>query len=88
MLQKLMNKDINGALAYIHGNVTEKYAQVFNSLGNALPSVVPNLGTLGGGRFSEGVAEYVVTRDTSTGKKAFLVYFVQSGDGIWRIEAM
>ncbi len=88
MLQKLIGRDINGALTHISGNATEKYTRIFNMLGDSIPSVDLKLGILGDGQFSDEIVEFVVTRETPSGKKSFLIYFVRSGDGIWRIEAM
>jgi hypothetical protein len=88
MLQKLANKDIQGALAYVHGNSVDKYARVFHDLGDSLPLIVPQLGVLGAGRISDDIAEYMVTRNSASGPKLFLIYFSRSGDGVWRIEAM
>ncbi|ROZ75833.1 hypothetical protein EEB15_14860 [Ramlibacter sp. WS9] len=88
MLERLANRDIEGGLAFVHGNSRERFRTLFQTLGANLPSIIPKLGVLGEGRISADLAEYVISRATPSGERSFFIYFVRSDDGIWRIEAM
>lgn len=77
-----MNKNIADALNLGGGYAPEKYLRIFNDLGDALPYVVPRLGVLDDGQFSDEIVEYFVIRYTENGTKVILIYFVQGGDGI------
>lgn len=88
MLDRLRNGDIEGALAATTGGVREKYRAVFTALGSDLPTIVDQIGTLNAGQLSDEMAEYVVTREIGGQSRAFLIYFLRSEDGVWRIDGM
>ncbi len=88
MLDRLRAGDINGALTSITGGMQEKYRAVFTNLGPNLPVIANQLGTMKGGFIATEFAEYVIVRDANGQQQAFLVYFLRSEDGIWRIDGM
>ncbi|MBS0319933.1 MAG: hypothetical protein JSR18_05280 [Proteobacteria bacterium] len=86
MLTHLKARDIDGAMPAITGGSNARYYAIFKSL--SLPSVIDKLGTLVGGTLDNEMAEYALVRDTTNGPQAFLIYFIRSEDGIWRIDSM
>lgn len=88
MLTRLRVGDIDSAMTAVSGGVQEKYRAVFTALKPNLPTIVGQLGTVQEGVIGNGMAEYVIVRNTPTGPKAFPIYFILGEDGIWRIDGM
>lgn len=88
LLDDLRSGNIEAALQSVSGGANEKYRRVFSALKSDLATVVNNLGTLQDGAISNEMAEYVIVRNTPDGPQAFLIYFIRSEDGIWRIDGM
>lgn len=88
MLDHLRARNIDAALDAISGGMREKYRAVFTALESNLPDVVGQLGTLKEGAISEEMAEYVLVRGEGEQAQAFLIYFLRSEDGVWRIDGM
>jgi hypothetical protein len=88
MLDRLRTGDVDGALKTISGGVRTKYEAVFNALKPRLGTVVDQLGTLEGATIGDELAEYVLVRGQGDQAQAFLIYFIKSEDGVWRIEGM
>jgi len=53
-----------------------------------LPSVAAQLGTPIDGVVTGDWAELTLLRQTADGERAFPVYLIRGGDGIWRVESM
>ncbi len=88
MLAALKAQNVDAALKAVTGGAYEKYKSVFTTLHADLPQVVDRLGELKGGIIGEEMAEYVLVRDVNGKKTAFLLYFLRSEDGVWRIDGM
>jgi hypothetical protein len=88
MLLRLKQGNIDAALTSVTGGVYEKYKAVFTALKPSLATTVDQLGEIQDGTISSNMAEYIVVRNTATGPQAFLIYFILSEDGIWRIDGM
>ena len=88
MLARLKAGDIEGALKAFTPSGVEQYRPVFEDLRLNLFTIADQLGTIVDGSIMGGLAEYIVVQDTPTGKQAFLMYFLQGGDGTWRISQM
>jgi len=88
MLAKLRAGDIDGALAHFTASASDKYRGVFTALQPNLATTVDQLGTIQDATIGKDFAEYVIVRNSTSGPKAFLMYFIRSEDGIWRIDGM
>lgn len=89
LLERLRTGNISGALNTITGGMRPKYEAVFNALQSNLVTVVEQLGTLQAGAIGDDLAEYVLLRTHPDGTaRAFLIYFIRSEDGVWRIDGM
>jgi hypothetical protein len=64
------------------------YDPIFAALGQDLPTIVPQLGTVDSMTASLSTAQIVVLRTVAGGTQAFFVNVFRAGDGIWRIESM
>jgi parallel beta-helix repeat protein len=80
--------DINGALAHVAVGEHSKYRAAFQDLGPDLPSTASTLRGIVFVSFSGGIAEYATTQDRDGGTFVHFVYFMQDGDGVWKIVAM
>ncbi len=88
MLGRLKSGNIQKALNAVTGGVHDKYQNVFASLQSDLPQIVDQLGTIQGGVIGEEMAEYVLVRNQNGQSAAYLLYFIRSEDGVWRIDGM
>jgi hypothetical protein len=88
MLDALRRGDIEAALNFFSASRVEHQRNVFNAIGADLPNAVGRLGNIVDGQLSDGLAEYLIVRDFPDGKRGFLVYLLQEGDGVWRIAQM
>lgn len=43
------------------------------------------LGTIVDGQVSNDLAEYLIARDTPSGRRGFLIYLIRGADGLWRL---
>lgn len=88
MLDKLRAGDIEGALTAVSGSLRDKYLRILTTLKPNLATIVDHLGTLQSGAIGGDIAEYAAVRDTPTGKRTFLIYFLRGEDALWRIDGM
>lgn len=88
MLTSLREQNIKEALSAISGGMREKYRELFMVLNPRLPIIVDQLGTMQSGSIGNEMAEYVVLRNQDGQPRAFLIYFIRSEDGVWRIDGM
>ncbi len=65
-----------------------RYAEILAALAGTLPSVAAQLGTPIDGVVTGDWAELTLLRQTAEGERAFPVYLIRGGDGIWRVESM
>ena len=88
MLARLKAGDVEGALKAFTPNAAQRYRPVFEELRPNLATVADQFGMIADGTVSNGFAEYVLVQNVPTGRQAFLMYFIRSGDGVWRINQM
>jgi hypothetical protein len=88
MLNNLRQGNIEGAVAAFSGSVQEKYQAIFTTLQSDLPTIVNQFGTLDSGLLADNWAEYVLLRNENGEPRAYLLYFLRSEDGVWRIDGM
>ena len=88
MLDRLRVRDIDGALLAVTGTVRDLYRQAFTNLLPDIDGFLANAGTIEDGSISQEFAEYLLVRNTAEGRQGFLIYFLRSEDGVWRIDAM
>ena len=77
-----------GALNLFVGDARSRYAEIFTALTGTLPSVAAQLGTPIDGVVTGDWAELTLLRQTAEGERAFLIYLIRGGDGLWRLESM
>ena len=77
-----------GALNLFVGDARSRYAEIFTALAGTLPSVAAQLGTPIDGVVTGDWAELTLLRQTAEGDRAFLIYLIRGGDGLWRVESM
>lgn len=87
-LDRLRVGAIDGALNYLAEPMRTKYEPVFRASQNELSSIVDQLGVLQGGGVGGRVARYTVVRDENGTQVGFPLFFIQDGDGVWRIGDM
>lgn len=87
-LDRLRVGAIDGALNYLAEPMRTKYEPVFRQMQSDLPVLADQLGTLQGGGVGGRLARYTVVRDESGVTVGFPLFFVEDGDGVWRIGDM
>lgn len=87
-LDRLRVGAIDGALNYLAEPMRSKYEPVFRGIQSDLPTLVDELGTMQGGGVSGRVARYTVVRDENGTPVGFPLFFIEDGDGVWRIGDM
>lgn len=88
MLDRLRVGAIDGALNQLTPTMQNNFKPVFQALGDSLPAVVNQLGSIAGGRIAGDLALYTVIRDESGTQMAYPVYLIRGNDGVWRIGQM
>jgi hypothetical protein len=88
MLAKLKAGDIPGALTATTGAGRPRFQLIFENLQPDPATAVDQLGTLNANLFDVGSAEYFLVRQKAEGPAAYPIYFIRSGDGVWRVDAM
>lgn len=87
-LDRLRIGAIDGALNYLAEPMRTKYEPVFREIQGDLPAMVDQLGTLEGGGVNGRIARYTVVRDENGTPVGFPLFFIEDGDGVWRIGDM
>lgn len=87
-LDRLRVGAIDGALNYLAEPMRSKYEPMFREIQGDLPALVDQLGTLEDGGVSGRVARYTVVRDENGTPVGFPLFFIEDGDGVWRIGDM
>jgi hypothetical protein len=80
------NKD--AAMRYLNGEAQVKYGPVFDALLPNMPAIVASYSPLEQLSLTANVAEYAITRMDGATKRLYLIYFMRSADGVWRIDGM
>ena len=88
LTDRMAANDTAGALNLFVGDARSRYADVFTALAGTLPSVAAQLGTPIDGVVTGDWAELTLLRQTADGDRAFMIYLIRGGDGLWRVESM
>jgi hypothetical protein len=89
MNNALIAGDKERALSYVAREARPKYGPVFDALMPDMTEIVASYSEPSLVSVSERISELGVTVRDSNGKKMlYLIYFVKSGDGVWRILTM
>ena len=88
MNQALRNNDLNGALKYLNGSAIKQYKGVFEALMPKMNQIIDSYSPLYKVELSTGYGEYVISRQINGEKKLFFIYFLRSGNGVWRLDSM
>jgi hypothetical protein len=76
------------ALTYLSTGARERYSPVFDALAPQLGQIVGDFSVLQKVTTTSGLGEYAVNRTIDGVNRIFLIYFLQSEDGLWRIDGM
>jgi len=87
-LDRLRVGAIDGALNYLAEPMRTKYEPVFRQMQSELPVLIDQLGTLQGGGVGGRLARYTVVREENGVTVGFPLFFIEDGDGVWRIGDM
>jgi hypothetical protein len=79
---------MNAALGYLGTAARGRYAPVFSTLADLMPSLIASWGNPQIGSLSGEVAEVVVRRVINGVKRVHFVYLIQDDRGIWRIDSL
>jgi hypothetical protein len=69
----------------------DRYNTIFSAIQsnpNLAATIDQQMKNIQDGRIGNNYAEFVVVRQTPSGPVAYLIYFVRSEDGIWRVDGM
>lgn len=88
MVERLSNSDVTGALSAFSATSRSQYRSLFDALGTNLPAAVSELGEIRQAVIGTGWAELILVRTGAGSETAFKINFIQSEDGVWRIENM
>jgi hypothetical protein len=88
MLGRLRAGDLEGALRLFTASSAETYRPALQLLLPGIASIADRLDAIVDGTIMEGLAEYVLVQDRPDGRRAFLLYLTQGGDGTWRISSL
>lgn len=88
LADRMAANDAAGALSLFVGDARGRYAEIFAALAGTLPGVAAQLGTPIDGVVTADWAELTLLRQTAEGERAFLIYLIRGGDGLWRVESM
>jgi hypothetical protein len=80
--------DRDRAMAHLTSAARERYQPVFDALLPYSAERRTNISPLFRSSVSADIGEYAVERDVNGETKVFLIYFLRSDDGVWRIDAM
>ena len=83
----LAQSDIDTAVTLIATGEQPKYRAAFQNLVPDLPVIAAALRGIVLVSFTGGIAEYATTQDRDGGTFVHFVYFMQDGDGLWKIVA-
>lgn len=87
-LDRLRVGAIDGVLNYLAEPMRTKYEPVFRQMQTELPVLVDQLGTLQDGGVGGRLARYTVVREENGVTVGFPLFFIEDGDGVWRIGDM
>ncbi len=85
----LARKDIAAATRFFDPRAQARYQQIFEALGDDLPSVALSMPDLNSQNIGQRFSEYaLINTNGNDGKEVHLVSFIRLADGSWRIYSM
>ena len=92
MKTALINRDLDGALAYFADGTKDNYQQIFSLLTeDKLQGIASGMREIEKIHFEENRAKYGINREETVQgilhDITYYIYFVKGGDGIWKIES-
>jgi alpha-tubulin suppressor-like RCC1 family protein len=88
LLDRLSAGNTVGTTALFTEAAQAKYSDIFSKLAPSLATYLSQIGQIGAITAADDHAEIVVIRTTGGVSKAYSIYLLLGGDGIWRIESM
>lgn len=88
MLTRLDAGNIDGALRSLSSGLQPQFRSFFTQLGDALPAVTANLGTMHSLTLGGDWAELWITQIRDGSTQEYPVQLVRGADGLWRIDGM
>jgi hypothetical protein len=85
---RLTAQDGMGAGYALTGAVKDRLLPLFTALGNRMPGVAANLGTLADGLIGFDAADVTAVRDLTSEVRGYPVHFARDNNGVWRITSM
>jgi hypothetical protein len=85
---RLTAQDGTGAGYALMGALKARLSPLFSALGNRMPSVATNLGTLADGLIGFDSADITAVRDLTSEVRGYPVHFARDANGVWRIDSM
>lgn len=84
----LVRGDVSAALAFLSDGAKPVYTPVFEALLPHMREIVASQSALARVAVTENVAEYAVVRPDRGEKRAYLIYFLRDGNGVWRLDSL
>jgi hypothetical protein len=88
MTGALAVNDLATAQNLVSADASAQYGRVFSDLSGQFANIVSSFGPLALVEIGHGYATYAMTRPNGLTTRTFLIYFVQDGDGVWRVDSM
>ncbi|MBI4681371.1 MAG: adhesin, partial [Nitrospirae bacterium] len=85
MKTALVNKDVNGALAYFAGSYKEMYQYNFELMKDVLSEIVQGMTDISMKGTEDEIAEYEMRTIVDGIERSYYIEFIRGLDGIWRI---
>jgi len=85
---RLAAQDASGAAQALTGGLKSRLRPLFDALGNRMPGVAANLGTLADGLIGLDAADIVAVREVGGELRGYPVHFARDAQGVWRIDSM
>jgi hypothetical protein len=76
------------AMRYLNAEAQEKYGPIFDALLPNMAQIMASFSPLQPVTIADQVASYAVNRMINGVNRVFFVYFIQDGDGVWRLDSM
>ncbi|BBO72201.1 hypothetical protein DSCA_61310 [Desulfosarcina alkanivorans] len=90
MKAALMAGDVDGALEYHHEDARERYAAIYNALGDDLATLVGRMQNISWINYVNGVAKYRIRQNHEINGQVvtitYYIYFSRDKNGLWLIE--
>jgi hypothetical protein len=80
--------DAEAALALFEPDAAQRYRPAFTAPGTNLAALAPDLGPIFPAKVYGSIAEYVITRSTAGVKEGFIISFMRTKDGAWRLSTL